>query len=215
MNNRRMKKTLLAALILVLAMSTLGAQAQTKSKLEQDLEDFRTWMNKRVSQGDSVTRAEWPLIKQEFRAKTQSLERGSSQMTETSKQEYGELKSRYNEWEAEKEERYGQPLNRETAASWERRLAGTNKIGQVKASQLRNTFVRFMENVRAQRSDWSLRDWDYAEHVYLQLSDRKQQVLSQMSNSDKMKVAALQVEFNTLRKSRDAKDRYNHMREQR
>ncbi|EJF08810.1 MULTISPECIES: hypothetical protein [Pontibacter] len=210
-----MKKLFVAALMLMTVLSTLGAQAQTKSKLEQDLEDFRAWMNKRVSQGDSITRAEWPVIKQEFRTRTQSLDRNSSQMSEASKQEYGELKTRYNEWEAEKEESYGDPLNRETAAAWERRLAGTNKIGQLKASQLRGAFVRFMENVRAQRTDWSLRDWDYAEHVYLLLSDRKQQVISQMSNSDKMKVAALQLEFNTLRKSRDAKDRYNQMREQR
>ncbi|MDO6390176.1 hypothetical protein Q4E40_08565 [Pontibacter sp. BT731] len=210
-----MKKLFVYALMLFMALSTLGAQAQTKSKLEQDLEDFRTWMNKRVNQGDSITKAEWPVVKQEFRARTQSLDRSSSQMNEASKQEYGELKNQYQAWEAEKEERYGQPLSRETAVTWERRLAGTNKIGQLKASQLRGTFVRFMENVRAQRADWSLRDWDYAEHVYLQLNDRRQQVLSQMTNSDKMKVAALQVEFNTLRKSRDAKDRYNQMREQR
>lgn len=209
-----MKKTLLAILTLLLSMNTVDVQAQTKTKLEQDLEDFRSWMNKRVNQGDSITKAEWPVIKQEFRTRTQSLDRNSSQLNEQSKQEYGELKSRYNQWEAENEERYGQPLSRETASAWERRLAGTNKIGQVKASQLRNTFVRFMENVRAQRTDWSLRDWDYAEHVYLQLSDRKQQVLDQMTNNDKIKVAALQVEFNTLRKSRDAKDRYNQMREQ-
>lgn len=210
-----MKKLFVATLMLLMLISTLEVQAQTKSKLEQDLEDFRTWMNRRVNQGDSITRAEWPTVKQEFRARTQRLDRSSSQMNEASKQEYGELKNQYQEWEAEKEERYGQPLSRETAATWERRLAGTNKIGQLKASQLRGAFVRFMENVRAQRTDWSLRDWDYAEHLYLQLNDRKQQVLSQMTNSDKMKVAALQVEFNTLRKSRDAKDRYNQMREQR
>lgn len=210
-----MKKVLLIAFTIFIAIGAISAQAQTKSKLEQDLEDLRTWMNRRVNQGDSITRAEWPTIKQEFKARTQSLERGSSQMTEKTKQEYSELKGRYSEWEAENEEGYGQPLNRETAAAWERRLAGTSKIDKVKANQLRGTFVRFMENVRAQRTDWSLRDWDYAEHVYLRLYDRKQQVLDQMSNNDKLKVAALQVEFNTLRKSRDARDRYNHMREQR
>lgn len=210
-----MKKLLMAALAAILTVTALDGQAQTKSKLEQDLEDFRTWMNKRVNQGDSITRAEWPSIKQEFRARTQRLDRSSSQMTAQSKQEYGEMKDRYQEWEAQHEERYGQPLKRETAATWERRLTGTNKIGQLKASQLRDTFTRFMENVRAQRTDWSLRDWDYAEHVYLLLSDRKQQVLDQMTNNDKIKVAALQLEFNTLRKSRDAKDRYNQMREQR
>jgi hypothetical protein len=210
-----MKKMMMAAGIVLLTMATLETKAQTKSKLKQDLEDLRSWMNQKASQGDSITRAEWPAIRQEFRARTRGLEQGSDKMTDESKQEYGELKTRYNQWEAANEEQYGQPLNRKTAAAWERRLAGTNKVGQLKASQVRGTFIRFMESVRAQRMDWSLRDWEYAEHVYLQLSDRKQQLLDQMSNNDKIKISALQVEFNTLRKSRDAKDRYNNMREQR
>ncbi|MDX5418444.1 MAG: hypothetical protein LPK09_04450 [Hymenobacteraceae bacterium] len=210
-----MKKITTIAFAFVLVLLTFGAQAQSKSKLEQDLEDLRTWMNRKASQGDSITRAEWPAIKQEFRARTHSLEQSTGKMTAQSKQEYGELKTRYRQWEADNEERYGQPLDRETASDWERKLAGTQNIRNLKASQMRDTYIRFMENVRAKRVDWSLRDWDYAEHVYLMLSDRKQQVLDQMSNSDKMKIAALQVEFNTLRKSRDAKDMYNSMRDQR
>ena len=208
-----MKKITTAAFSLVLALLAFGVQAQSKSKLEQDLEDLRTWMNRKASQGDSITRAEWPVIKQEFRSRTQGLEQSTNKMTAQSKQEYGELKTRYRQWEADNEERYGQPLDRETAAQWERKLAATSNIRNLKASQMRDTHIRFMETVRAERGSWSLRDWDYAEHVYLLLNDRKQQVLGQMSNSDKMKVAALQVEFNTLRKSRDAKDLYNSMRE--
>lgn len=200
---------------LTLSLGTLQAQAQGKSKLEQDLADFRNWMNKRVNQGDSITKAEWPAVKQEFKARTQGLDRNRNELSDSSQQTYGELKNRYQTWEARHEEAHGQPLSRETAATWERRLAGTNKISQLKASQLRDTHVRFMENVRARRTDWTLRDWDYAEHVYLRLNDRRQQVLGQLSNSDKMKIAALQVEFNTLRKSRDAKDKYNQLREQR
>ncbi|MBD1396888.1 hypothetical protein H9Q13_06905 [Pontibacter sp. JH31] len=210
-----MKKIIKNAFALLLLVLAFGAQAQSQSKLEQDLQDLRTWMSRKASQGDSITRAEWPTIKQEFRARTQSLEQGTGKMTEQSKQEYSELKTRYRQWETDNEERYGQPLNRETASDWERKLAGTRNIDKLKSSQIRETYTRFMENVRGLRHDWSLRDWDYAEHVYLLLNDRKQQVLDQMSNSDKMKVAALQVEFNTLRKSRDAKDLYNSMREQR
>ena len=210
-----MKKIIKGALLLLLVMTALGAQAQSKSKLEQDLEDLRNWMNRKASQGDSITRAEWPAVKQEFRARTQGLEQGTSKMTDQSKQEYGELKSRYRRWEAQNEERQGQPLDRETATAWERKLVGNTNISRLRAEQMRDTFTRFMEAVRAQRSGWSLRDWDYAEHVYLALNDRKQEVLDKMTNGDKLKVAALQVEFNTLRKSRDAKDMYENMREQR
>ncbi len=203
------------ALTLVLASITFMAQAQTQSQLEKDLADLRAWMRNKANQGDSITRAEWPNIKREFNIKTQNLEQGSSKLSQQSKEEYSSIKTRYRSWEQQNEERYGQPLNREEAARWEKELTGTNNIMHLKANQMRPAFVQFLEAVRGQRSRWSLRDWDYAEHVYLQLSDRKQQVLQQMNNSDKMKVAALQVEFNTLRKSRDAKDLYENMREKR
>ncbi len=210
-----MKKLVKWALALVLVSITFAAQAQTQSQLEKDLADLRAWMRSKANQGDSITRAEWPHIKREFNLRTENLERGSSKLSQQSKEEYSTLKSRYRSWEQQNEERYGQPLNREEAARWEKELAGTTNIQNLRANQMRDTFIYFMEGVRGQRSRWSLRDWDYAEHVYLKLSDRKQEVLGQMNNSDKMKVAALQVEFNTLRKSRDAKDLYENMREKR
>jgi hypothetical protein len=210
-----MKKITQGTLLLLLSLMAFGVQAQSKSKLEQDLENLRHWMNRKATEGDSITRAEWPAVKEEFKVRSKSLEQDSNKLTDQSKQEYGELKSRYSQWEAQNEERLGQPLDRETAASWERNLTGTRNIRNLKAGQMRDAYIRFMDSVRAQRSNWSLRDWDYAEHVYLVLNDRRQQVLGNMTNSDKIKVAALQVEFNTLRKSRDAKDMYNNMREQR
>ncbi|MFD2245864.1 DUF6565 domain-containing protein [Pontibacter ruber] len=210
-----MKKITKWALTLMLAAFALGAQAQSKLKLEQDLADLRAWMRTKANQGDSLTRAEWPHIKSEYTTRTQHQERNSGQLSDKSKQEYSELKSGYRQLEQKNEERYGDPLNRETAARWERTLAGTSNIRGIKSHQMRDAFIRFMDSVRAQRSNWSLRDWDYAEHVYLQLSDRKQQVLDNMTTGDKMKVAALQVEFNTLRTSRDVKERYNESRQQR
>lgn len=196
-------------------LMTFGVQAQTKSQLERELEDLRTWMNKKASQGDSLTRSEWPHIKKEFNLKTENLDRESSKLSDSSKKEYTDLKSRYRSWEQKNEERYGEPLNREVAAQWERELAGTNNFKRLKADDMVSMFTRFTENVRRERSAWSLRDWDYAEHVYQQLGSRKQEVLPNMSNGDKIKVAALQLEFNTLRKSRDVKDMYESMREDR
>lgn len=197
----------------MMTVAAVGVQAQ--SKLEQDLAELRTWMNRKISQGDSITRAEWPSIKQEFKIRTENLDRKSGDLSDKSEKEYNELKADYRAWEAERESSYGQPLSREEASRWEVELAGRKNLNRIRASQMRDVWVHFMEEVRTRRTDWSLRDWEYAEHVYNGLSDRKQAVLHDMSTGDKIKVAALQVEFNTLRKSRDAKDRYQQMRENR
>lgn len=197
----------------VMVFMALSVQAQ--SQLEKDLESFRAWMIKKASQGDSITKAEWPAIKESFKSKTASLDQNSENMTEESKEEYNELKSQYKSMAARHEEQYGQPLKREEAIRWEKELAGRTNLRSIKPAELRDVFLCFTEGVRGQRADWSLRDWDYAEHVYLELSNRKQVVLDKLSNGDKIKIAALQVEFNALRKSRDAKDKYNEMRDKR
>ncbi|WP_114782469.1 hypothetical protein [Botryobacter ruber] len=200
-------------LTMLLATLAVGVQAQEKSKLEKDLASLRDWMSRKAGQADSITRAEWPVIKREFREMTASLDRNSNSMTETDKQEYGQLKSKYQTWEEKTEGSYGEPLNRDEARRWEIDLVGTSAISSVTAEEMRETFTYFMEQVRISRGLWNLRDWDYAEHVYLQLSDRKQQVLDKMTNGDKIKVAALQVEFNTLRKSHDVREKLESKKE--
>lgn len=200
---------------MVLCLATVSFGVQAQSQLEQDLADLRSWLNRKANQGDSLTRAEWPAIKREYNVRTENLDRRVNQFSEKSKEEYKELKAQYRAWEEEREGSYGQPLNREEATKWELELAGRTDLKQLKANQMRDVWVKFMDEVRAKRTNWSLRDWDYAEHVYRELSDRKQEVLDNMSSGDKIKVAALQVEFNTLRKSRDAKDKFQQMRENR
>lgn len=202
-------------LIVCLMMVLFAFNAQAQSQLEKDLDSFRTWMNKKASQADSITKAEWPAIKENFKVKTASLDRKSENMAQESKEEYNDLKSQYKAMEEKHEEQYGQPLKREEALRWEKELAGRTNLRRIKPAELRGVFIYFMEGVRGQRNAWSLRDWDYAEHVYLELSNRKQAVLDKLSNGDKIKIAALQVEFNTLRKSRDVKDKYEEIRDKR
>jgi len=209
---RNLKKYLLA---LLFTGTILGAQAQTKSQLEKDLEDLRTWMRKKSNQADSVTRAEWPTIKQEFKALTSGLDKNTEKLSQESKQEYNQYKSRYNEWEERNELRKAVALDGRELERWEIAMTGTTRIATIKPADLRNAFIKMTDYTRANRRNWSLRDWDYAEFVFGELNTRKTEVLDKLNNSDKIKIAALQVEMATLKKSREAKDAYNEMREKR
>lgn len=203
-----MKKSKFISVLMLILLCVFSVQAQ--SQIEKDLESLKTWMNKKAAQADSLTKAEWPAIKEGFRSRTTNLDRSSGQLSNESEQEYAHLKATYKVMEQKHEEQYGQPLNRQEAVKWEKELAGRTNLRNIKPADLRHVFIYFMEGVRGQRATWSLRDWDYAEHVYLELSNRKQAVLDNLGTSDKIKIAALQVEFNTLRKSRDARDKYEN-----
>lgn len=209
---RALRKYLLAVLF---TATIVGVQAQTKTQLEQDLDKLCTWMRKKSVQADSVTRAEWPSVKQEFKTLTSSLEKNTEKLSEESKAEYSQYKSRYGEWEERNEIRKAVDLDGRELERWEKQMTGTTRIGNIRPEDLRDAYIRLTDYTRVYRRNWNLRDWDYAEFVFGELNTRKAEVLDKLNNSDKIKIAALQVEFATLKKSREAQELYNDMREKR
>ncbi|TPE43533.1 hypothetical protein [Pontibacter mangrovi] len=201
---------LLAALFVLVT----AGMAEAQSQLEKDLADLRTWMQQRSAQADSTLAAEWPTIKKEYEELTYSLDHNTKKLSEQSRSEYNGYKQRYQAWE-ERHEAELVNLDKEELERWERQMAGTAQIGKIKPVHLRDAFTRSLEYTRVNRQEWSLRDWAYAEFVSGELNARKQEVLDLLSTGDKIKIAALQVEFATLQKSRQAKDAYEERKKER
>ncbi len=194
---------------------SFGAKAQSQSQAEKDLDDLRAWMRTKSGMADSAIRAEWPTVKKEYKAKTYTLDQNSKKLSDSSRAEYASMKQRYQEWEDRNETRKAVDLEGAQLERWERLLAHTTQISRIKPANLRDAFTQALEYTREHRRNWSLRDWDYADFVIGELNTRKSEVLDQLNNGDKIKIAALQVEFVTLKKGREAKDAYHNMREER
>jgi len=209
-----MKKLTICLLTLLLAGFTYNVQAQSKTQVEEDLNNLRAWMHEKSSMADSAIRAEWPTVKKEYKVKTSALDQNARNLSDSSRAEYKSIKERYQQWEAQNENRKATSPDNQELEHWERQMTGTTQVRRIKPANLRDNFVQALEFTRQERSNWSLRDWDYAELVVGELNTRKTDVLDKLNNSDKIKIAALQVEFATLRKSREAKDAYENVREQ-
>ena len=194
-------------------MVAFAVQAQSQTQLEKDLAAFRSWMQSKASLADSTIRREWPTVKKEYRELTYSLDQNSRKMSEKSRDEYGQMKSRYKEWEERNETRQPVSLVKKDLERWEKIMTGTTRIASIKPANLRDAFVLALDVTREHRRTWDAKDWEYAEFVVGELNTRKTEVLDQLNNSDKIKIAALQVEFATLKKSKEAKDKYQEMRE--
>lgn len=209
-----MKRPLLSWLLAAALMIVTAGMAQAQSQLERDLADLRSWMQKRSSQADSTIATEWPAVKKEFKELTYSLDSNTRKLSEKSRSEYNGYKEQYAAWQ-ERHDSELVDLDGEKLSRWERAMAGTTAIDKVKPVHLRNAFNSALEYTRAHRQNWSPRDWAYAEFVMGQLNSRKAEVLDLLSAGDKIKIAALQVEFTTLQKSRQAKDAYEERRKER
>lgn len=82
-------------------------------------------------------------------------------------------------------------------------------LSRVPASQLPDLYSRFMEYTRAQRRQWSPREWDEASDALTRLNARYEAVRKELSLDDRLTVRSYQGEFRTLQGARRVKDRVN------
>jgi len=78
---------------------------------------------------------------------------------------------------------------------------------RVPASQLPDLYDRFLEAVRAERRQWSAREWEEAGGALARLNARYEQVRQQLPLDERLSVRGAQGEFQTLRSARRVKDR--------
>ncbi|SIR24629.1 hypothetical protein [Pontibacter lucknowensis] len=177
------------------------------------LESLRGWMNEKVERGDTAIQREMPEIKEDFRRRTAEIEQNLDSLSADSKAEYARLKERYERWENRQERRLNTPLDRSELDQWEEQLLREfNNIENIAPQDMREAYLTFMGVVRAKRRNWTQHDWDYVDNVYGQLNQRRRQVENQISNSDKLKIRALQAEYLTLEGAADAQSTMRNMR---
>jgi hypothetical protein len=188
-------------------------RTETKTKPNDELNEFRDWVNKKTTQADTNAKRRWPKVKEEFKTKSAQVEQNLDSLSEDSKREYAELKKRYENWEKTQEARSEQPLDETTLNTWRRQLLGDRSAySTITGANAKETYLLFMGIVRAKAENWSQNDWDYVDHVYSELNDRKSQIESRISAIDRLKIKSLQAEYLALEGTSDAKDAYRNVK---
>lgn len=80
-------------------------------------------------------------------------------------------------------------------------------ISRVPASQMPDLYSRFLEATRAQRRQWSDRDWDEASGALARLNERYEAVRLELPLNERVNVRSYQGEFRTLQGARRVKER--------
>jgi hypothetical protein len=183
-----------------------------ETKVSNELNDFRAWVNEKADRTDSSARENWPEVKEEFKQRAARLDTKVDSLSAEGKAEYKELKSKFQAWEARQDSRASKPLDPARLQQWEKELLGGKTAAAIGAADMREMYLTFIGVVRARKPKWSPDDWDYVDHVYGQLNDRKRQVENDIPASDRLKIKTLQTEYLALEAAGDAKDLYKHVR---
>ncbi|WP_242928707.1 hypothetical protein [Pontibacter vulgaris] len=187
---------------------------RTGETTEEKLEELRGWMNEKSTQGDSAIRSDWPEVREKIRQRTAELDKNVDSLSAKSRQEYNELKQRYERWEAREQRRQQMPLSQQKITQWQNQLLGEYKdIDKITAKNIREAYLTFMGVVRTKRRSWTQSDWDYVDYVYSKLNERRGQVEGQISTSDNFKIRTLQGEYLTLEGAADTQSMLNDVKD--
>ncbi|MBF9254263.1 hypothetical protein I2I11_13240 [Pontibacter sp. 172403-2] len=178
----------------------------TGKTADDQLEEFRGWLNEQVDKGDEAIREDWPETREKLRQRNAELEQKFDSLSAEGKEEYRQLQDRYARWEARQERRQQQPLRPQQLKQWKRQLLDEyENIDDISAANIREAYLTFMGEVRTKRRSWSQDDWDYVDNVYGQLNQRRRQVEGEISTADNIKIRTLQAEYLTLESAADTK----------
>ncbi len=189
------------------------SRTQTRTRPNDELREFRDWVNQKTAQADTNASRRWPKVKDEFNTRSAKFEKNLDSLSEDSKREYAELKNRFKSWEQKQEARTAQPLNETTLNNWRKELLGERRAySTITGANAKETYLLFMGIVRAKNDKWTLTDWDYVDHVYSELNNRYSQIQSNISAADRLKIKVLQAEYLALEGAADAKDAYHNVK---
>lgn len=177
---------------------------KTGNTAEDELEEFRAWLNQQTNKADTAIRREWPAVREELRERNARLEQRFDSLSTESKEEYLELQKRYERWEERQERRQERPLAPATLSQWRGRLLEEyENLDKVQPENIREAYLTFMGEVRTNRRNWTQDDWDYVDYVYGQLNQRRREIEGQLRTADKLKIRTLQAEYLTLEGAAD------------
>ncbi|TGE16107.1 hypothetical protein [Hymenobacter elongatus] len=100
-----------------------------------------------------------------------------------------------------------EPLDKTTSGTFAQQLMGTYAdIETLTPTTIEPAYVQLLRQTRAQRRQWTQRDWDYATGIYKRLNEQLRSIRLDLKGRNELRIRALQAEFTALETSRDVKD---------
>ncbi|OWP63238.1 hypothetical protein CDA63_10310 [Hymenobacter amundsenii] len=193
--------------LLLAAPATAQQTTRPNDSLERTLSDFSSWVGTQVERATVATRRELPKISSEFDRQSRRLDQAVDSLSADGKREYKTQKTRYEQWAARQDSLEATARQQPTAAQAQDRMLGQKvNISRVRATDLPDLYLRLVETMRTEKKGWSQTEWVAASDVLSRLNARYEQVRTDLSLEERLRIRTLQGEFRTLEKARDVKD---------
>ena len=176
-----------------------SCSATREQQVEDDLGDFRAWVNDFTASVADRTEEDWKRAREDFSKRTQELDRKQENFSDELKRDYQNLKQEFQD----ADEEYKRSHSAGATEEWEQNLLGDWATATLNETNVEAAYETFMGRVREQKENWTDEDWEMAKHVLNQLNERKKAISGNISTEAEVKIKALQMEFHTLETAAD------------
>ncbi|SFH12357.1 hypothetical protein SAMN05421739_10631 [Pontibacter chinhatensis] len=184
----------------MLAGLVLGSCTATREQqVEDDLGDFRAWVNDFTASVADRTEEDWKRAREDFSKRTQELDRKQENFSDELKQDYQNLKQEFQD----ADEKYKRSHSAGEMEEWEQNLLGEWATTTLNETNVEAAYEAFMERVRVEKENWTNEDWEMAKRVLERLNERKDAISGNIPTGSEVKIKALQMEFRTLETAAD------------
>jgi hypothetical protein len=202
MNNRIIRTNLFAS---VLALSSIFAFTSCDRTTHDNDNDtaygrYRGYVVSVRDTSDRYYDRNWDELQREYEARKAEVDKEKDRLDDKAKAEYNDLEADWQEFKARYDERHMQRDNEDRIIKLRSTLVATPSdltFGSVGGTDMRATYERFIETVRANRETYSTQDWNEVNAIYNALKARRQAVMDEIPKEDKMRIQNLEIEYET------------------
>lgn len=181
--------------VLVAGILISSCSATREQSVEDELTDFRAWVNEQTSDLTNRTKEDWQQAKQDFRTRTAELDQQQDNFSDELKEEYKQLKQVF----TDADDAYERSLRDKRMNEWERNLLERwADMTTINENSVGEAYATFLENVRLKKDGWNENDWEMANMVFEELNERKEEIAGNIQTETEVRIKALQMEFQTL-----------------
>lgn len=206
------------SIFFLLIFYCVSCQQSKETEIRNDLDQFEAWLNERSEHIENFSDQEWKEAQDRYNKLQDDVENNFNQLSQNTQDRYNDLKARFQEWQEDntnKDVTQGDVFSTQEdvfedhpdAAFSTQLLGDYSNLSTITALNVKNAYMAFITNVRDSHKTWDKPNWDKAQIVYSELNERKDEVSENIPAEDKIKITALQAEFNALRTGDNLSDK--------
>jgi hypothetical protein len=190
------------AVVVLLSGATL-VSCDDRRDYEKPLNEYEAYVDRTANNTQEWTEERWNETEAEYRERRAEVELHADRMDERSRARYQAADRRYEDLRLKYQDQRASRTHSGNVGNLYASIgsSGSNdlQLNNVTADNLLENYRQFVDQVEANKDNYSVEDWKEIEIIWDALNRRKNEVESNLASADNMKIAELKIKYGWIK----------------